>query len=80
MNYFLVFLDEDEPYFGLVTKEYWDAEQCLDDSGFDRHDLDLPRGFHETGESQYQYNGTFADAVTALRNAGFVEIYPNPLA
>lgn len=79
VNLFMVIDDQDEPYFGLVTKEYWEREHCLSDYGFDNHDS-LPPGFSEVSESEYVYDKgqytSFEEAKRALLAAGFVEI-PN---
>jgi hypothetical protein len=71
-KYFMVFEDEDEPYFGFVTKEYWEKEGCLDDQGFPS-DL-VPDGFKEKAESQYTSIWDVESAIWNLLREGFVEI------
>jgi hypothetical protein len=62
--------DDKRPRFGIVNVKYWQKNEGLEDRCLG-HDVRLPRGFHESQESQYTYSGTLKDGKTALDSAGF---------
>lgn len=82
--YFMV--SKEHKAFWLVRKDFWEKKKAISDSslGSEIYEI-LPKGFHESSESQYQYyvdvkkfkKGKLKDGQQLLIDAGFEEI-PNP--
>jgi hypothetical protein len=73
--YFQADMDVHRPVFQIVSKEFWDANDCLNDSHIteDLGDL-LPVGFFEMCESMFEIDGIdAASAKNKLLKAGFEE-------
>ncbi len=71
--YFELSKNEDEAFFLITPKAYYDKEGCLsDESGL--ADEILPSGFCELAESTYEYNGTPENGRQLLIDLGMKEI------
>lgn len=73
--YFYAFMDDeidDDIYTGtyyIVDKNYWRAEHCLDDRTIQ---VDVPEGFCQCCESEFEYEGSLEEGIAKLKDAGFV--------
>lgn len=71
--YFELSKNEDESFFLITPKAYYDTEGCLsDESGL--ADAILPSGFCELAESTYEFNGNPETGRQLLIDLGMKEI------
>ena len=61
----------DDGDFIITPKELFDKEGVMDDSG--EEPSDLPKGFYELQESEYEYEGSILEGKNALIKGGAVE-------
>jgi hypothetical protein len=59
-DYYFMVIDgedeEDDSYLGIVSKEFWSVNECLDDTSIHSELKNiLPKGFTETMESMFEY-------------------------
>lgn len=65
---------EDGPMFMIVSKKFWDANECIDDNHISTALVGiLPAGFYEVCESMFQASMSMSAAKLALASAGFAE-------
>jgi hypothetical protein len=55
----------------ITPKSYWDKEKCCYDQHIDGILIDMPRGFGEACESDFEYEGTIKEAIKKLVDSGF---------
>jgi hypothetical protein len=67
--------DNDAPsgyvFVWIVSKPYYRVYRAVEDRSFAVAAIDLPPGFTESMEAQYEFHGTVAAAKVALETAGF---------
>lgn len=55
----------------INPKSYWDNEKCCYDQHIDSILIDMPKGFGEACESDFEYDGDIEEAIKKLVDAGF---------
>lgn len=61
------------PNFYIVSKDFWDREKHLDD-GVNMSNVKMPKGFAESMEGCFGYNGTKEQGIKELLAAGFIPL------
>jgi len=71
-NTFLFAPYQSDSGFQIVInpKSYWDNEKCCYDQSVDGL-VDMPSGFGEASESDFEYRGTIEEAIKKLIDFGF---------
>jgi hypothetical protein len=70
----------DIPIFTIVPKKFWERHHHLDDQ-IGEHNINLPDGFYEVTEAEFEYDGGSAEeGRRKLIEAGFIPMPPPGLA
>lgn len=70
---FAPYQSDDDGGFGIVIcpKSYWDNKKHCYDGSIDGVLLDMPSGFGEASESDFEYDGSLTEAIDKLIDDGF---------
>lgn len=65
--------DESQAYFCITSSEYFEENGCINDGGDDENVSNfLPRGFSNSAEGTWEYNGDWRIGKEKLLAVGFV--------